>query len=76
LSGADTAAALVALSFVSFVLGFVFRKWPERVQVHAEAIDGSAHLFSPRTHRLVIELAGSMLIAVSFATLLAAALTL
>jgi hypothetical protein len=75
-SGVGAAAVLLALSLLSFVVGHVFRRWPEKVQVFAEAVDGSAFLFSPATHRTLIEFSGFGLLVVSFGTLLAAALVL
>jgi hypothetical protein len=67
-------ATLVATSFVSFLAGVVFRKWPEKVQEYTEAVDGFALLLSPEAHRSMIRVCGSALLVTSFAVLLAAGL--
>lgn len=67
-------ATLVATSFVSFLAGIVFRKWPEKVQEYTECVDGFALLLSPEAHRSMIRACGSALLVMSFAVLLAAAL--
>jgi hypothetical protein len=64
--------ALVTVSFVSFVAGLIFRKWPDKVQAYTEDIDGFAWLVTPETHRAMIAQCGGVLVAVSFAALLAA----
>jgi hypothetical protein len=67
-------AALVAVSFFCFVVGTVFRKWPEKVRQYAENVDGSVYLLSPEAHRAIILACGFALLVISFVTLLAAAL--
>jgi hypothetical protein len=67
-----TVAALVAVSFFSFVAGTIFRKWPDKVQEYAESIDGFVLFISPQTHRAIIDFCGVALVAMSFAALLAA----
>jgi hypothetical protein len=66
-------AVLVIVSFVSFVAGFVFRKWPDKVQAFTEEVDGFALFVTPEAHRAMIVQCGFVLVAVSFAALLAAA---
>ncbi|HEU4617922.1 MAG TPA: hypothetical protein VFV10_07760 [Gammaproteobacteria bacterium] len=65
-------ATLVATSFVSFVAGIVFRKWPEKVQEYTECVDGFALFLTPEAHRSMIRVCGSTLLVASFAVLLAA----
>jgi hypothetical protein len=67
-------ATLVATSFVSFLAGVVFRKWPEKVQEYTEGMDGFALLLGPEAHRSMIRTCGSALLVASFAVLLAAGL--
>jgi hypothetical protein len=69
-------ATLVATSFVSFVAGLVFRKWPEKVQEYTEQFDGFALLLTPEAHRSMIRVCGSTLLFTSFAVLFAAALAI
>jgi hypothetical protein len=66
------AATLVATSFVSFLAGVVFRKWPEKVQEYTEDVDGFALLLGPEAHRSMIRVCGTALLVTSFAVLLAA----
>jgi hypothetical protein len=68
--------ALVVVSFLSYVTGVVFRKWPEKVQQYAENIDGSAAFLSPEKHRAIIGNCGVALIVISFVALVAAAIAL
>jgi hypothetical protein len=70
-SGAGAVAALVAISFFSFVAGMVFRKWPEKVQEFAENVDGFGALLTPDAHRALIQVCGFTLSLISFAALLA-----
>ena len=65
--------ALVAVSFVSFVGGLIFRKWPEKVQAYTEDMDGFAWLITPEANREMIAQCGGVLVVVSFAALFAAA---
>lgn len=67
-------AALIAISFISFLAGQVFRKWPDKVQDIAESLDGSLLLLSPEAHRALIRICGTALSMMSFGALLAAAL--
>ena len=71
-SDVASVAALVAVSFFSFLAGVIFRKWPDKVQEYAESIDGFVLFISPETHRALIELCGVALVVISFAALLAA----
>ena len=64
---------LVAVSFFAFVVGTIFRKWPEKVQERVEDIDGSIFLMTPEAHRQFIEVAGYALVVMSFAALIGAA---
>jgi hypothetical protein len=66
-------AALVVISFCSFVAGVVFRKWPDKVQAYTESLDGTAWLVGEEAHRVLIGRSGLALVALSFAALLAAA---
>jgi hypothetical protein len=66
-------AALVVISFCSFVTGVVFRKWPDKVQAYTETLDGSAWVVGVDAHRAMIGRSGAVLVALSFAALLAAA---
>lgn len=72
---AGAAIALIAISFFSFLAGFALRKWPEKVQQYAEDIDGSFLLFTPQTHKLVIEAAAVAFWVLSLAALVAAGMT-
>ena len=65
-------ASLVVISFCSFVAGVVFRKWPEKVQAYTETLDGSAWILGPDVHRAQIGRSGVLLVALSFAALVAA----
>ena len=69
------AVALVAVSFVSFLAGYVLRKWPDKVQQYAEDIDGSFVLFTPETHKLVMDAAGIALWVLSLVALVVAGMT-
>jgi hypothetical protein len=71
-SDISVAAALVAISFFSFLAGVIFRKWPEKVQEYAESIDGFVLFISPQAHRTLIERCGFALSLMSFAALIAA----
>ena len=71
-SDISTVAALVTVSFFSFLAGVIFRKWPDKVQEYAESIDGLVLFISPETHRALIDLCGGALVVISFAALLAA----
>ncbi|HEX5049599.1 MAG TPA: hypothetical protein VFX89_20975 [Gammaproteobacteria bacterium] len=66
-------AALVVISFCSFVTGTVFRKWPDKVQAYTENLDGSAWVVGLDAHRAMIGRSGAVLVVLSFAALVAAA---
>jgi len=68
----DAVAALVAISFFSFLAGLVLRKWPEKIREYVEDIDGSVLFLSREAHRAMIDVCGRALILISVATLLAA----
>ena len=65
-------AALVVISFCSFVAGVVFRKWPDKVQAYTETLDGTAWILGADAHRALIGRSGAALVALSFAALIAA----
>jgi hypothetical protein len=65
-------AALVMISFCSYVAGTVFRKWPDKVQAYTESLDGTGWVLGPEAHRAMIDRSGLVLVALSFAALLAA----
>lgn len=73
-AGLPTVIGLVAISFLSFVIGAALRQWPDKVQAYAEEFDGSTMFISPEAHRALIGLCGHVLWLMSFATLLAAAI--
>jgi hypothetical protein len=68
--------ALVIVSFLSYVAGTVFRKWPEKVMEYAEEIDGSSWFIAPETQRVIIGNCGRALIVMSFVALIAAGIAL
>jgi hypothetical protein len=70
-SNGSAVAALVAISFFSFVTGMIFRKWPEKVQEFAENVDGFGALLTPAAHRALIQVCGFTLSLMSVAALLA-----
>jgi hypothetical protein len=76
LTGMFAAAVLLAISLFSFVMGSIFRKWPEKVHECVEPLDGSAYLFSPETHRATTIAAGFALSVLSLVALIAAAMAL
>lgn len=71
-----TVVALLVVSFVSYIAGVVFRKWPEKVQEYAAELDGSAWLLAPETQRAIIGNCGRALIAISFIALVVAGFAL
>jgi hypothetical protein len=77
-ASADVGAivALVVVSFLSYVAGVVFRKWPDKVQEYAQDIDGSTLFMAPETQRAIIGNCGLALIVMSFVGLIAAAIAL
>jgi hypothetical protein len=68
------AAALVSLSFFSFVAGVVFRKWPDKVQEYSENFDGSVYFLPPELQRALVKTSGTALVLISFLALLATSL--
>lgn len=70
------AAALLVVSFLSFLGGLALRKWPEKIQAHVEAIDGTVFLIGEGALRGLIAACARMLVVLSAAALLAAALVL
>lgn len=75
-ASAGTAAALIVISFVSYVAGLVLGKWPEKVREYVEGIDGSVAFLTEQAHRALTRLCSRALLGISFAALLAAALVL
>jgi len=73
-SGLVPMVGLMTISFLSFMAGLMFRKWPDRIQEIAAALDGSLLLLSAEAHRALIRVCGTTLSVLSFGTLLAAAL--
>jgi hypothetical protein len=67
-----TIAALVVISFFSFIAGTICRRWPDKLQEYAELIDGSTLCLSPEAHRALIQMCGLALSAMSIGALLAA----
>ena len=67
---------LLAVSLFAFIVGTIFRKWPEKVQERAEGFDGLAYFLTPEAHRIFIEVTGTALVLTSFAALLAGAVVL
>ncbi len=65
--------ALVVISFVSYIAGLVFRKWPDRICRVAEQLDGIAWLLPPEAHRAMVQTCGFAFLILSGAALLAAA---
>ena len=65
-------AALVVISFVAYVAGIVFRKWPEKVCRYAEQVDGLAAVLPPETHLAMVRTCGFAFIVLSAAALLSA----
>jgi len=72
-SDTAAAAALVLISFCSFIAGAILRKWPERVREYVENLDGFVLLLSPEAHRALISASAIGLWATSAVALLAAA---
>jgi len=70
-SAIDPIASLIVISFISFLGGYVFRKWPEKVQEFALSVDGSLLLMTPEMHRAAINVCGLGLLAMSGIALLA-----
>lgn len=75
-TGLSTAAALLVISFFSFLGGTVLRKWPDKVQRYTEDIDGWILFMAPATYRASIVTCGHALVAISFVALAAAAIVL
>lgn len=71
-SSLEPTAALVAISFVSFLGGQICRIWPDKVQELADSIDGSVMFLTPQAHRALIRMCGAALSGMSLAALLAA----
>ncbi len=71
-AGIGAIVELLVISFCSFLMGTVFRKWPDKVLAYLETIDGSTQLLRAETQRTLTELSGLALIVLSFAALLAA----
>jgi hypothetical protein len=67
-----TVAVLIGVSFIAFLLGEIFRKWPEKIEALTENIDGYAWFLSPAANRALIVQSGAVLVGLSFATLLLA----
>lgn len=67
------AATLVILSFVCFIAGAVFRRWPDKVREVFETVDGSIFIMTEETHRALITTSGWVLTLLSVTALLAAA---
>lgn len=70
--GTGVVVALLGTSFCAFLVGVVFRKWPNEVQAYVETLDGSTWLVRPETYRALIASSGAALIALSFVALAAA----
>lgn len=70
------AATLVVLSFVCFIAGAVFRRWPDKVREVFETIDGSIFVMTEEAHRTLITMSARVMTLLSVATLLAAAAVL
>ena len=70
-AGTVAIAALVTISFLSFVAGVALRKWPDKVQEYTETIHGSIFMLSPAGYRAAIQASGVALIALSFIALVA-----
>jgi len=64
---------LCVVSFVSFMAGAVFRRWPDKVRQRFESVDGSLMFLSPDAHLALITASGWALQAASVAALVAAA---
>ena len=71
-AGVGTVVELLVISLCAFLIGTVFRKWPDEVLAYLETIDGSTQLLRAETQRKLTEICGLALIALSFAALLAA----
>jgi hypothetical protein len=67
-----TVAVLIGVSFIAFLLGEIFRKWPEKIEALTANIDGYALFLSPAANRAMIVQSGAVLVGLSFATLLLA----
>jgi hypothetical protein len=67
---------LCVVSFLSFVVGGVFRRWPDKVRAHCEPLDGSLIFLTPEAHLALITASAWALHAASMAALVAAALLL
>ena len=71
-AGVVAVVELLVISFGAFLIGTVFRKWPDKVLAYLETIDGSTQLLRAETQRNLTEICGFTLIVLSFAALLAA----
>lgn len=67
---------LCVVSFLSFIAGAVFRRWPERVRDYFESVDGSLAFLTPEAHFALIAASAWTLHGASVAALVAAALLL
>jgi|GEM_PF-2190571 len=66
-------ATLCVVSFFSFIVGAVFRRWPDKVREYFEPVDGSLLFLTPDAHLALIKAAAWALQAASVASLVAAA---
>ena len=71
---ASSVLFLFVLSFVCFMLGATFLRWPDRVQAYIERVDGSMLFISTEAHRVLIHSTGVALTVLSLLALLAASL--
>ncbi len=71
-AGVGAVVELLVISFCAFLIGTVFRKWPDKVLAYLETIDGSTQLLRAETQRTLTGICGLALIVLSFAALLAA----
>jgi len=67
---------LCVVSFLSFIAGAVFRRWPDKVREYFETVDGSLTFLTPEAHLALIATSAWALHAASLAALVAAALLL
>jgi hypothetical protein len=75
-SDLERALLLLAVSAACLVVGYAFRKWPEKIQDYSVTLDGSIFFLGAQAHLRLIRLSGLILMVMAYAALVPAAMML